>query len=326
MTVPNKKEREREIFDLVYGFRWPFEIEDSERPDFIAKLVPLDDPFGIEVTEFFRSESSARLDRIPGYVGDLLQGGAFKHKADRRELTVGKIQIMSGDSVRVSDVPAVIQHVPSVAECAARAAEIIRTKEEALASAFTELRHINLIICDRTGLLGHCTPSEFYGLYCTETLTRAVFGSCFREIYFALRLSVGEVFLPLKMVATLAQLFFFRAALRDPTLDSLAVPDRGVIECFGAYLRAIARGGVFARTGGSNGEVIFGDTGFLLDDDSELQLRMYSDVPIDHYGPVRPITARLDSAAIDAILAFQRKRRFASGLAFRVRTGENAGA
>ena len=33
MTDLAKKEHEREIVDLVYGFRRPFQIDDSEQPD-----------------------------------------------------------------------------------------------------------------------------------------------------------------------------------------------------------------------------------------------------------------------------------------------------
>ena len=100
MVEVSKKSREREIVQLVYGFRPPFDVTGSEQPDFVVKLYPSDKPFGIEVTEFFHSQASARLDRIPGYTADLLAGAPFRHKVDRKELEVGKIQIMSGGTVR----------------------------------------------------------------------------------------------------------------------------------------------------------------------------------------------------------------------------------
>ncbi len=325
MTRKSKKEREREIVDLVYAFRQPFKIRDSEQPDFIARLSPIDKPFGIEVTEFFHSESKARLDRIPGYVGDLLKGGTFKHRTDRQELVVDKIKIMSGGAVKFGDVPAIVQKVPSIAECAAMVAKIIRTKSEKLAGASHKLRHINLIIRDCTGLLGHRKPSDSYSLYCTDALTTAVFGSSFREIYFVTRLSVGESFIPLKMVVALAQLYFFRAALQDPALDALT-PDCDFIECFGSYLDSIAGGGVLVRGDAPECEVIYGDTGFLLDAQFKLQLRMYSDVPVEHYGPVNPsVGLTLHPTISQQVRAFQKKNTFSSGIAFMVSSGEHAG-
>jgi hypothetical protein len=325
MRKQSKKEREREIVDLVYAFRQPFKIDDGEQPDFIARLAPMDKPFGIEVTEFFHSESEARLDRVPGYVGDLLKGGVFRHKTDRQELIVDKIKIMSGGAVKFSGVPAIVQEAPPIAECAAMVAKIIRNKSEKLNGASRKLRHINLIIRDCTGLLGHRKPSDFYSLYCTDALTTAVFGSPFREVYFVTRLSVGDSFIPLKMVVTLAQLYFFRAALRDPALDALT-PDCDFIEYFGSYLDSIAGGGVLVRGDAPECEAIYGDTGFLLDPRLKLQLRMYSDVPVEQYGPVNPsVGFTLHPTISQQVRAFQREHTFSSGIAFRVRSGEHAG-
>ncbi len=326
MHIQGKKQREREIVDLVYGFRRPYQLDDNEQPDFVARLAPDDAPFGIEVTEVFPSQSNARLDRIPGYVGELLEGGGFRHKADRRELKVDKIQILSEGSVKFNDVPAVIQGLPPIKECAAMVAESIRSKEEKLSDAFNRLRHVNLIVRERVGLIAHRTPGEFYRTYYTDALRNAVFASSFREIYFVLRLSVGEVFIPLKMVATIAQFFFFRAAIADPQLATRVDEDIDVLEHFGVYLETLAPGNVLVRGSGAETEVIHGDTGILLDRDLKLQVRVYSDVPVQSYGPIAsvpPCTVDLEVAA--AVRAFEQKNVFSSGIAFRVHSGDYAG-
>lgn len=326
MSDESKKEREREIVELVYGFRRLFKIDDSEQPDFIARLAPVDEPFGIEVTEFFHSESSARLDRIPGYVPDLLGGGPFRHKADRQSLTVDKVQILSGSEVRLCNVPAIIQEVPPAREYAARVAEIVHVKNEKLGPAFQKLRHINLIIRDRTGLLGYRKTSDFYSQYCTEALRTAIFGSSFREVYFVARFSTGEVFLPLKMIATLAQLYFFRAALQDTALLGDLHPESNCIPSFGGYLRAMVSGGVSVRGDGRECEVIYGDTGFLLDAELRPQLRMYCDAPLGASGDPNPSTLRaLDASICEQVRSFEQKNTFSSGIAFSVRSGDPAG-
>lgn len=326
MAIQHKKQRERSIVELVYGSRMPFALDDSEQPDFLAKLAPLDKPFGIEVTEFFQSESKARLERIPGYVGQLLDGGNFRHRVDQRELTVGKGQILSEQKeVVASDVPMVIQRVPPFRECAAMVAEIISAKNEKLALAFDRLRHINLIICDRTNLLRKQDTDSFYSLYCTEPLTKALFGSRFREVYFVTCLAVGEVFLPLKMIVTLAHLYFFNAVARREDspmrIDSVAE----LMRLFGSYLNTVTVGEVDFRTNGDQTEVVYGDTGFLLDADLRPQLRLYFDTTSLAPGALdsRPRVIS-DLTIIDRMHTFQKENVFETGIAFRVKSGAYA--
>jgi hypothetical protein len=327
MTSQNKKEHEREIVDLVYGFRRPFQIDDSEQPDFLAKLTPLDEPFGIEATEFFQSESSARLKRIPDYVGKLLDGGAFRHRVDQRELRVGKGQILSaGKEVVAGDVPMIVQEVPPLRECAARVAGVIRAKDEKLAPAFQRLRHVNLIICDRTDLLGHHKPGDFYSLYCTEALRDSLFGSRFREVYFVTRLSVGEVFIPLKMVLTIAQLYFFNAVAQSGGLASMRTdPSIEFMQCFASYLCTIVVDEVRIRGNGLETEVLYGDTGFLLDAELRPQLRIYSDTPVAAgEAATVSLSALPDPTIADRMRSFQLENTFETGVAFKVRSGDYA--
>jgi hypothetical protein len=320
-----KKDREREILDLVYGFRPPFKVDDCERPDFVARLTPVDEAFGIEVTEFFQTESNARLARIPGYVGGLLGGGGFRHKADRHGLTVDKIQIMSGGTVKFSDVPAIVQRVPQASECAAMVSEIIRKKGEKLEAAFQGLRHINLIICDRTNLLRLLKPSNFYDSYCTEALRQSLFSSPFREVYFATSLSVGEVFIPLKMLVALAQFYFFDAFAQARRLLSKNEASGEFMRCFASYLSTIATDNVYIFGDGRETGAIYGDTGFFLDAALRLQLRIYSDAPILG-GKAEALSSLVmsDSTIADQMRSFQRENKFETNIAFKQRSGDHA--
>jgi hypothetical protein len=328
MATQDKKERERAIVESVYGSRMPFKIDDNEQPDFVARLAPLDEPFGIEVTEFFQSASKARLDRIPGYVGELLDGGAFRHRVDRQELTVGKGQILSERrEVVARDVPMIVQRVPLLRECAAMVAEVIRGKDEKLALAFHQFRHINLIVCDRTNLLGHHEPGSFYSLYCTELLTKSLFASRFREIYFVTRLSVGEVFVPLKMVVTLAHLYFFNAVARCQDFPVRIDSVGEFMRVFASYLSTVAIGEVEIRSNGDQTEVVYGDTGFLLAADLRPQLRLYFDAARPAGGTLAPRPPVMSDPTIaDRMRTFQQENTFATGIAFRVRSGAYAGS
>jgi len=325
MRNRRKKEAERKILNLVYGSRPVFEIENSEQPDFLGKLAPNDRPFGIEVTEFFQSESRARLDRIPGYVGELLDGENFRHRIDREQLTVGKGQILSEQKeVVVSELPMIIQRVPPLPECASMVAEVIRSKGKKLAPAFDQLRHVNLIICDRTNLLCNRQPSDFYSIYCTELLRDTLFRSRFREVYFVTRFSRDTVFIPLKMVVTLAYLYFFNAVARsaDFPINIGSVSD--FMQCFASYLSSIAVGEVQIRRDGDEIEVIYGDTGFILSADLTPQLRQYLDAPKKAGATAGPAVMS-DPGIADRMRIFQRENTFSTGIAFRTTSGAYAG-
>jgi hypothetical protein len=323
MTNLDKKERERRILDSVYGSRRIFEIKDNEQPDFLLKRLPSEEPFGVEVTEFFYSDSKARLDRISGYVGELLDGKDFRHRIDRKELTVGKGQILSKQKeIVVSGVPMIIQSVPSLSSCSAMVAEIIRVKGEKLVDAFEKLRHINLIIYDCTNLLCKCEPGDFYGVYCTDVLIKALFCSRFREVYFVVKLLVGEVFIPLKMVVTLAKLFFFYAVSQSQDFPKREDSISDVMTSFASYLASIANRGVLIHKNSTRTEIIYGDTGFSLTADFHPQLCQYFDAPPETEATVvhhLPVVS--DQTVAKLMQDCEQANRFSTGIAFHTKSG-----
>jgi hypothetical protein len=93
MIDKRKKARERWIFDMVYGERDGLQIIDCETPDFLVCLANGLPEFGVEIAEFYFSESQARLVHIPGYIRDLLNGGEFRHKDDRCARSSAKVTL-----------------------------------------------------------------------------------------------------------------------------------------------------------------------------------------------------------------------------------------
>ena len=162
MDTKSKKERERRILDMVYGRSSFFDLVENECPDFLIQLSENLPYFGIEVTEFYESETSARIDRIPNYSCDLLSGKDYKHKDDRFALDVAKIDIVKEDnSIHAKDVPAIVQHVLPLSECAKKIAQRIRTKTEQIRHSTAEISHANMIIQDKTGLLRIINIKDF---------------------------------------------------------------------------------------------------------------------------------------------------------------------
>jgi hypothetical protein len=316
--VQTKKARERDVFDSVYAIRAPALVVPSERPDFIVRQTQQSSEFGVEVAEFFDSEVEARLRRLPGYVSHLLDGGVFKHKKDRHELTVDKVSLTDADgNVTHADIPAIIRRVPPLASCSEMVAEIVRLKSAKLNPGSGAINHMNLIIADRTHLLGSLDAASFYRVYCGSALRQAVLGTNFREVYFITSFKSGPVFIPLKLLIVLAGLYVFQSVVaqrHDHEIDTAA----DLMRLFARYLHAVAIGAVGVRPEGHLVEVLYGDSGFIVDEDLAVTIRMYNDRPwpADVSRQIEDVT--LADGLVQAIGAFEAENTFATEIAFPV--------
>src|SRR4051812_49232933 len=85
--MPNK-DRERKTLRMVYD-EADFElIQEFEKPDFLLRRSSEEPIFGVEVTDFYYSESEARLENIDKYFAELLAGRPHRHKDDIASLKV----------------------------------------------------------------------------------------------------------------------------------------------------------------------------------------------------------------------------------------------
>ena len=322
-----KKLREREVFDAVYLERAPSAVINSERPDFLIRLAPELPLFGVEVAEYFDSEVEARLRRISGYVSHLLEGGLFRHKEDKTELTLEKVAITDADGhLKEAGISAIIQRVPTLEKCSAMVGDVIRTKDLKLDAAFAQTHHVNLVIAGQTNLLSRIESSTFYQLYCLDSLRHAVFASRFREIYFVTSFKSGRVYIPLKLLLTLAQLYFFQAtvAQSDYCHGTNTVAD--FMRLFAAYLANIAVGPVHVRPDSNGLEVMYGDSGFLVAEDLSVTVRSYNDWPWSTSTPVdSEVATGFDVALLNAVVRFERENTFTTEIAFPVSVPGRAG-
>src|SRR5437764_672500 len=104
------KQEERKLFDAVFG-KLGLEVMEGEQPDFICSKdgVPC---FGVEITEFFLTESGARLHKIGGYVSDLVAGGKYRHKDDIREIKVEEIMYQVAATGQTFPLKAIGRRIP----------------------------------------------------------------------------------------------------------------------------------------------------------------------------------------------------------------------
>jgi hypothetical protein len=80
---------ERLAFDAVFGNR-DIVVENCEEPDFICTARE-GEQFGVEVTEFFLTESDARLKKLDMYGAGLLSGADFRHKDDKKNIQIEEV-------------------------------------------------------------------------------------------------------------------------------------------------------------------------------------------------------------------------------------------
>jgi hypothetical protein len=304
----------------------PAVVVPTERPDFLARLTPESAQFGVEIAEFFDSEVEARLRRLPGYIASLLDGGQFRHKENRRQLTLHKVSISDGDgTVRYSDVPAVIRRVSNLETCSQMVADIIRIKGAKLCGVLGSLDHTNLIIADRTNLLCHLERTAFYRLYCGPALRQAVRSCGFREVFFVTSFKSGNAYIPLKLLVTLAGLFLFHPVVAQRHVDDIGTP-ADLMQLFASYLHATTTGPVGVRHEGKLVEVLYGDSGFILDDHLAPTIRTYNDWPWPSDVSMDAARAReLPAGLVEAVSAFELENTFSTEIAFPVASVSTGG-
>ncbi len=323
-NINTKQQEERRIFDLVYAGRSFNEVRENENPDFLVRLFPDMPYFGVEVTEYYLTETNARIDNISDYTNKLLNGEDFKHKNDKKILTVSKIDIITAsDTIHAKDVPAIIQEIPPPSRCAYDVAKRISAKADRLNDSTTECSHTNLIINDKTRLLRAMKKENFYGIYFIPELIEAITTSPFREIFLVTFLQDEHIYAPLKMLHLLAELYFFNCVIRSEGYEKKIPPETDEVELFAAYFNSTVSGSVLIHHDTAGIEVIFGDFGILIGNDNSVIVRMHSDYPI--HSSARPPRlewrAILGDNFINSVKDYHKSNTFSIGALFPVKNG-----
>ena len=316
-----KKVRERRILDLVYGDRSLHAVREHERPDFLIQSTASSTPFGVEVTEFFDSETSARLDRIDGYMGELLDGGPFRHKHDAQAAEVGPMDVVAPDgSVVATGIIGLIREIPPPRECARRVAERIQAKGEGL-SDVTRCSHLNLIVSDDSRVLATVKREDFYRRFFIPELQDAARSTVFREVFFCTILDDERVYVPLKELLLFTEAFFFVHTLFETGVREQVEGAHG--RAFAAYLASRVEAPVLFQAHATGVEVLFGDTGVVLDGRGVRTLRSYRDSAFDGdaVAPDESWLGAIGSQFLAALEGARLTHTFRSNLAFAVAKG-----
>lgn len=270
--MSKKKKIERRIFDMVYGKQENLSVQHKDKPDFWVKNLD-GEKFGVEITEFYINESAARLKNIPLYTDELLDHKRFRHKDDIKNLNIDQIQIKNNKD-KVFETTAIIQELPSIPGYLNDFNERLKEKNKSLKGYNKELLHQNLVIYDNSNLFSSIKHRQFYSYFYKPVIVKELLNSKFREIYLILNIENKDMLLPLKLILFLSRIYFFQEVLRISKNEL-----NNEIEyyyCLVEFLTYQGFKNVEIVDNNNKPQIIYGSTGFFIDNLSTVILRDYN--------------------------------------------------
>lgn len=176
--MDEKKKEEYNIVKRIYS-DVEYDIEFSEKPDFIINKKGEKDKFGVEVTELFYSQSSARLKKIPYYSLKLLKEGI--PRKDQGILGEHELYIKDGDEwvYLGKKIDQSFKNYDDYINAIANTI-IIKTKK---AKSYKRLKYYELIIEDQEKFLFFKQIRDIEYLEKSKIIQDAIDKSPFKRIY-----------------------------------------------------------------------------------------------------------------------------------------------
>lgn len=284
----DKKKIEHDILNLVYDAIDYDEIIDSECPDFRIKNKVGNTSFGVEVTEFYFSESNARINKIPNYFTDILNNNQYRHKDDKQVLEVVDFEITEADGTPKGNARGIFQELPQPSQYVDMIVDAILNKDKKIKKYAKDLSHINLLVFDTEHRFQSVSVRDFFRYFFTPQLSTILYDTDFREIFLITLLETNRrVYIPLKMLLLLANFYMFRQLILDypwETTDDTSHEStddnsaRNIMMTFASYMRA-KTSKVLCRDEIEQVEVMFGKAGIVLDG-KRINIRDHNDYPM----------------------------------------------
>lgn len=201
---------EKEILKILYPNYSSKQITKKEDPDFYI-LHQKGHKFGVEVTRYFHSESKARLEYIPQYSLDLLNGKPYKHKDDKKEIPVEDMIITFADGKTRHKIKGIFHRGKSISEISKNIENVVKSKNEKYLNYNKGLNHINLLIYDSEDCYGKFNKEAFLSMFFNKSISQIIKRSPFREIYFVTKNRENVIgYIPLKLLHLSSQMICFK--------------------------------------------------------------------------------------------------------------------
>lgn len=229
------KSRERRILDSVFRRMDGVYVTESEQPDFVCG-TGASFSFGVEVAEFYLSESVARLKRIDGYAGDLLKNEAYRHKDDEVRIAVEDVIWRRGQTGEECKMKAIVGEEHTVETVVERFCELVATKNAKHSEYRRNVATIDLVIDDADFALGSYSIEEWVRSFRRLETGHCITKSPFREIYVVTAHKPSHrVCVPLRAVLFVSEISAFQSIFKEFQKESLETLT------LGEYLVLLAR-------------------------------------------------------------------------------------
>jgi hypothetical protein len=211
----HKNIREEEVFGLFYKEKSNIEIIGREKPDFHLRHKS-GHLFGVEITDFFYNESSARSKLIPGYMTQILTSGTYRHKADITELPLKDAKYKSKNGSEEKLVKVIFSESKKFIDVLSSLNRTISQKNRSFHKYPKKFNHINLVIYDRENCLESLEEDKFFIIFLHKEITDLIRCSPYREIYFITKMkNNGLGYVPLKLFCWSSTLLTFKKIYLD---------------------------------------------------------------------------------------------------------------
>lgn len=206
------KSEERKVVEMVFGGSSEIIINESERPDFVCR-VPDAIEFGVEVTDFYLSESVARLRNIKNYAIDLLSSKSYRHKDDKERIRVDKIIFQNGRTGEEREIQAIIGEEHTIDDVVSRIKAAIDVKTDKSTGYSTEI--VDLVIRDVESIAGFDEIEKLVRAIGRTDAYSSILRNGFREIYLLTKQKNDWVCVPLRANLFVAEILKFQQLFRD---------------------------------------------------------------------------------------------------------------
>lgn len=173
-----------------------FDIKETEEPDFILTNEKSKEKFGVEITELFINQSSARIKKIPNYISTILNGEnerRYKAKEDIANLPTVKIYVKDERNNKRNIVLEKAVKIPTVSieEYIEKVKQSIQTKNNK--NYKNRCENVELVINDAEEFFYDKDILLLNKLLKNEELLRLVKNSIFRVIYIITKYNKEDV-------------------------------------------------------------------------------------------------------------------------------------
>jgi hypothetical protein len=278
----DKKKKERAILDLVYSANSFKSIAENEEPDFKIQHNFKGLEFGVEVIEFYFSQSRARINNIPGYVSGIISKNGYKHKDDINALSVKEFTLIPGDGRKTQQkIKGIFQEQPKVDEYIEKITELIESKNKRFSSYIDGLSHINLIIYDCGHRLAGAPSDKFHYFFFKPKLENALLDSKFREVFFVTEVGpfpeTKKVYIPLKMLFLVAEMYRFNHIVVTNYSKETKQITKKEPQFVAEYLKWRGAKDVMYKKETNGYEVAYGNSSIFIDKDNKISMRDHND-------------------------------------------------